>query len=234
MGSILYERLCADDRRPSPYCWRARLACAHKGIEPEYRAIKFTESDKVSFSGQGKVPVLVDDDYAVSDSWGIACYLEDTYSKAPSLFGGDGGRHMTRTFNHWVDTCLQKSFAPILAPSLHEVAHPDDRAHYKQTRETKWGRSFDDMRRDRSRYRAELDKTLEPLRARLAEAPFLCGEEPAYADYLAFSEFQWARCVDAEDLLADSETPLRDWRSRMLDLHDGLARRVTAFAGAAQ
>ena len=233
MPSILYERLCADDRRPSPYCWRARLACAHKGIEPEYRAIKFTEPDKVSFSGQGKVPVLVDGDTVVSDSWSIAVHLEDTYPEAPSLFGGAGGRHLTRTFNHWVDNALQIAFAPILAPSLHQVAHPDDRAYYKDTREAKWGRTFDAMRADRAVHRAALHTTLQPLRARLAESDFLCGQAPAYADYLAFGEFQWARCVDPEDLLAEDDNALRAWRSRMLDLFDGLARQVTAFDSAA-
>ena len=58
MALILYERVCADDRRPSPYCWRARLALAHKELNPEYRPVKFTESDLVAFSGQHKVPVL--------------------------------------------------------------------------------------------------------------------------------------------------------------------------------
>ena len=51
MAVVLYERLCADDRRPSPFCLRARLALAHKNVAPEVRAIKFSEADKVAFSG---------------------------------------------------------------------------------------------------------------------------------------------------------------------------------------
>ena len=74
---------------------------------------------------------------------------------------------------------------------------------------------------------------LEPLRLRLAESPYLCGESPAYADYLAFAEFQWARCVEPEDLLGPEETTIRDWRSRLLDRFDGLARSVAAYETAA-
>jgi glutathione S-transferase len=233
MPVILYERLCADDRRPSPYCWRARLAAAHKGLAPEIKAIKFTEADKVAFSGQGKVPVLVDGATVVADSWAIACHLEDAYPEAPTLFGGPGGRELARFVNHWADQSLQKAFAPILAPSAYAVVHGDDRAYYRETREAKWGMSFERMRAGRDAYKAALDPVLEPLRQRLAEAPFLCGTAPAYADYLAFGEFQWARCVDPEDLLAEDDRELRDWRARMLELFDGLARSVPAFDTAA-
>ncbi len=235
MSRILYERVCGDDRRPSPYCWRARLAVAHKGLSPEYRPVKFTEADKVGFSGQGKVPVLVDGDATVFDSWSIACYLEDTYPEAPSLFGGAGGRELARTLNHWVDKALQTAFAPILAPSLHAIAHPDDRDYYRRTREPRYGCTLEELGARRAEFRAALDRTLEPLRARLGESPFLCGAAPAYGDYLAFAEFQWARCVDPEDLLSRAETDrdLRAWRARMLDLHGGLARQVTAFDSAA-
>ena len=37
-----------------------------------------TEADRLAFSGQGKVPVLVDGDKVISDSWTIAYYLEDS------------------------------------------------------------------------------------------------------------------------------------------------------------
>lgn len=235
MSLVLYERLCAEDRRPSPYCWRARLALAHKGLTPACRAIKFTEGDKVGFSGQTKVPVLVDGDTTVFDSWSIACYLEDRYPEAPTLFGGPGGRELARVLNHWVDKGLQPAFAPIVAPSLLAIAHPDDKAYYRETREARYGCTMEALHARRAEFRAHLDKVLEPLRARLAESPYLCGAAPAYGDYLAFGEFQWARCVDPEDLLSheDKDRDLRAWRARLLDAHDGLARQVTAFASAA-
>ncbi|WP_422364737.1 glutathione S-transferase N-terminal domain-containing protein [Pelagibius sp.] len=233
MGLILYERLCGDDRRPSPYCWRARLALAHKGLKPEYRPVKFTERDRVAFSGQAKVPVLADSDRVVSDSWDIACYLEDTYPDAPSLFDGAGGRALARFISHWTDNSLQKALSPILAPYMLAAVHPDDRDYYRQTREARYGESLQHLAARRALYLEALHPVLEPLRQHLAESSFICGERPAYADYLAFAEFQWARSVCDQDILAPEDSTLRAWRHCMLDLFDGLARSVPAFDSAA-
>ena len=42
------------DRRFSPYCWRSKLALAHKGLTVETIPWRFTDTDAVS--GQGRVP----------------------------------------------------------------------------------------------------------------------------------------------------------------------------------
>jgi glutathione S-transferase len=233
MAVVLYERLCADDRRPSPFCWRARLALAHKNVTHEIRAIRFGEAEKVAFSGQAKVPVLVDGQSVVHDSWAIACHLEDTYPDAPSLFGGAGGRALTRLVNHWVDHSLERALAPILIPYLLAVACPEDRAYYRQTREAKFGLTIEQMTTRRAVFLEALLPVLEPLRQRLTETSFLCGERPGYADYLVFADFQWARSVCDRDLLGPEEKVLRAWRSCMLDLFGGLARSVNAFETAA-
>lgn len=51
-------------RRFSPYCWRIRLALAHKGLEVETIPWRFTEMAVLARSGQpfdlGRVPVLGD------------------------------------------------------------------------------------------------------------------------------------------------------------------------------
>jgi glutathione S-transferase len=89
----LYDLAGAEpDRRFSPYCWRTRLALAHKNQTVETIPWRFTEKKAIAASGQTLVPVLVDGDQWVSDSWTIANYLEDKYPDSPSLFGGPGGR----------------------------------------------------------------------------------------------------------------------------------------------
>ena len=110
---------------------------------------------------------------------------------------------------------------------------PEDRDYYRKTREQRWGMSFETLRAQRAERTAALHQALAPLRALLAEQPFVSGETPAHADYLVFGEFQWARCVDAEDLVPLDDRAIRDWRARMLDLHGGLARQVPAFDSAA-
>jgi glutathione S-transferase len=55
---------------------------------------EFQEGEKIKFSGQGKVPVIIDnnkDGKWVNDSWAIAKYLESTYPDRPSLFNGPAG-----------------------------------------------------------------------------------------------------------------------------------------------
>ena len=84
----LYTLRIADGREPSPFVWRARMALAHKGLVVERVPIGYGEKDKLAFSRQGLVPVLVDGERWVNDSWAIAQYLEDTYPQRPTLFGG--------------------------------------------------------------------------------------------------------------------------------------------------
>ena len=64
---------------------------------------------------------------------------------------------------------------------------------------------------------------LEPLRVTLSNQSFLGGEVPAYADYIVFGDFQWARCISEVELI-EADDPVYDWRERMLDLFDGFAR----------
>ncbi len=100
MGLQLYDLAGAEpERRFSPYCWRIKLALVHKGLPFDTIPWRFTDKDAIAFSGQGRVPVLVDGEHVVFDSWTIATDLEDAYADRPSLFRGDGGRAVTRFVN---------------------------------------------------------------------------------------------------------------------------------------
>ena len=84
----MYDLAGADPAlRFSPYCWRIRMALAHKELPVRCIPWRFTEKERIAFSGQGLVPVIVDGDKVVHDSWKIAQYLEATYPDRPSLFG---------------------------------------------------------------------------------------------------------------------------------------------------
>ena len=72
----LYELVGTDASRPfSPFCWRTRMALAHKGLSAETIPWCFTEKSAIAPHGSEKVPVLLDRDRAVVDSWTIANYL---------------------------------------------------------------------------------------------------------------------------------------------------------------
>src|SRR5262245_38533037 len=103
----MYDLAGADPAlRFSPYCWRTRMALAHKGLTVETIPWRFTEKERIAFSGQGRVPVIRDGEAVISDSWAIAEYLEDAYHEQPSLFGGPAGRGHARFVNAWADSVM--------------------------------------------------------------------------------------------------------------------------------
>ena len=60
-----------------------------------------------------QVPVVVDGDHAVHESFEIARYLETTYPDAPSLFGGEGGEAGCLFTNAFADAVLMRNFRPL-------------------------------------------------------------------------------------------------------------------------
>lgn len=227
MGLKLYELLGADDRRFSPYCWRTRMALAHKGLEAEIIPCKFTDKHLFAFSGQDKVPVLQDGDKVVFDSWDIACYLEDAYPERPSLFGGTIGRAEARFFNEWLPT-LSRPWLLANLKNIFDHAHPDDKKYFRASREQRFGKSLEQLHAERQKHLGAMEAALTPLRAVLEHQPYFCGAVPAYADYIVFGTFQWARSISPERLLEKADI-LYLWRDRMLGLYGGLGRRVNAY-----
>ncbi len=225
MTRTLYERVAAhDDHRPSPFCWRARYAIAHKGLSLDARVpVHFRDKEIIAFSGQGKVPILVDGDRVVPDSWAIAVYLEETYPERPSLFGGPHAQALTGFVNCWVDTALLPAIFPLVVGDLFAAIDPDDQPYFRETREARLGRSLESFAEMRPALEENLARVLAPLRAWLKSSAFLAGEAPSYADYTVFSAFALARCVRAEPLLA-ADDPLRAYLDRIADLFDGLGR----------
>jgi hypothetical protein len=55
----LFELVGTDEARPfSPFCWRTRMALAHKGLDAESIPWRFTEKDAIAPHKSEKVPVL--------------------------------------------------------------------------------------------------------------------------------------------------------------------------------
>ena len=61
MPITLYDLAGVEaERRFSPFCWRTRMALAHKGLEVETVPWRFTEKDRLPQPNGGRVPVIVD------------------------------------------------------------------------------------------------------------------------------------------------------------------------------
>ncbi len=226
--AIKFYDLCGRDaKRFSPYGWRTRMALAHKGLGYDLELVKFTEKSKLDFSGQKLVPVIVDGDRVVHDSWAIAEYLEDAYPDRPSLFGGPAGRGMAKAINAFVNTTIQPLLAPLIIADILEHVDPADLDYFDGSRQQRFGLPLAEVQADRDRKVDGFRKALEPYRVVVAGQPFVGGIAPTYADYVLFGTLQWARCTSTYGVVAQDD-PIHAWFERLLDLHDGVGRAEPA------
>lgn len=230
MTITLYELAGTDAARPfSPHCWKVVLALAHKGLEFDRVAVPFTGVPEVENHFGKTIPVLRDGDRVLNDSFDIALYLDETYPDRPSLFGGGNGPAYARFVEAWALTQLHTAIGGRLLLDIHDILDTEDQIYFRHSRETRFGKTLEQVV-EASQQRAEdLSARLEPMRAMFRHQPFIGGDSPLFADYIVFGAFQWARVCSPQQILADDD-PVADWFERCLDLHDGVGRAVAAAA----
>jgi glutathione S-transferase len=221
---LLYELKGRNDRRYSLFSWRTRMALAHKGLAFETQPVCMTDKAAIAFSGGKTVPIVKDGEAVVRDSWKIAEYLEDRYPDTPALLGGPVGRGVTQTFNVWVDRTLVLPMLAVIVADIHERVEPADDRYFRESMEKVLKTTLEEARKQRAQAMSKLNRVLEPMQATLKRQPWIAGAQPAYADYILFSIFQWARVMSPEEVL--EEGALREWRERVLDLHGGFAKSI--------
>jgi glutathione S-transferase len=229
MSLVMYERIGHEGRRPSPFSWRIRYALAHKGVEVEFRHVRFADVETIrALSGQHFVPIVTDGDRVIHDSWNIACYLEDRFPDRPSLFGGAGGRGLARSLNHWSDISLGVAIRRLIAADFICCLDPGDRAYYRSSREAAFGCSLEEYCADRPRWLTEFAAVTAPLERTLSEQPYVTGAARGYADYILFSVFQYARLGCPDEFLVEG-TALRRWRDGLVHDFDGLGNLYPGY-----
>ncbi|HUC09032.1 MAG TPA: glutathione S-transferase family protein [Stellaceae bacterium] len=230
MAITLYDLAGAEpDRRFSPFCWRTKMALAHKGLEVETIPWRFTEKDRLPQPNQGRVPVIVDNDRVVHDSSAIAEYLETRYPDRPSLFGDERARALTRFVQNWTETVLQPGLVGFVVLDICRHSAPEDQEYFRRSREERFGTTLENVVKDRAARLPAFRDSLAPLRRTVERQKFLAGAAPAYADYVVFGAFQWARAISDFELLA-ADDPVAAWRGRLLDLFNGLARKAPGYS----
>ena len=231
MTITLYDLAGSEaGRRFSPFCWRTKMALAHKGLAVETVPWRFTEKDKLPTPNDGRVPVIVDGGRVVHDSTAIAEYLEERYPDRPALFGGSAAKGLTRFVQNWTETIVQPGLIRLVLLDIHRHLGPADQAYFRADREKRFGATLEAVVEGRQARLLQFRAALDPLRRTVERQNFVSGNTPAYADYVVFGAFQWARAISDFELLA-ADDPVRAWRGRILDLFDGLARRAPAYGG---
>lgn len=215
----LYDLVFDKDLRPSPFCWRAKLALKHKGLKWRDEPMGFTEKQKIAFADSNLVPVIHDGTHVVKDSWAIAEHLERSYPAKP-LFPNDPRRAFARFVNSWADTAVNVAIFPIIVGDLIGKVRPQDRDYMVESRGKRLGTTdfmgFQTKAREKgvTAFRA----ALEPARRILKDQKFLSGEAPAYPDYILFGSLLWPHTVSPDLQLLEHDDPVHAWRERMLAL----------------
>lgn len=224
----LYDLVAQDDRRPSPFCWRAKFALEHKGLKWTTVPVGFTEKDKISFADSQLVPVIKDGETGVKDSWAIALHLDEAYPDKP-LFKSEMALSYARFVSGWVDTAVQPAMFPLVVGDLYSIVRPVDQPYFAETRGKRLGTtdfmSFQAKAREKGV--AAFRAVLEPARRILREQPFLSGNQAAYPDYALAGAFLWGG-IASPLVLLEADDPVHAWRERMLDLYEGLGRKAKA------
>lgn len=174
----------------SPYCWRVRLALAHKGLPYESKAVRFTDKETIAFSGQGAVPVLRDGDQVVNDSVAIFSYLDAQYPDKP-LFGDSVSTARARLLEKLIFGAIRGPLLKILVPRVFAEIDEADKEYFRTTREKALGASLEEFA-DPQAGIAAFGPAVAPLEAWLSEQPYLDGMHPAGTDYLVAGLFLWA------------------------------------------
>lgn len=204
------------------------MALAHKQLEIQRIPWHFTEKEAIAFSGQEKVPVIVDGEQVVFDSWNIANYLDKTYPNQPSLFGCSQAKAQALFIKHWDEKVLTPVLLPMLIYNVFEHIDAKDKTYFRETREQKLGKPLEEFKDVKKSQIDNFRTVLSPLRETLNQQSFLAGEKPNFADYIIFARLQFARSISPIKLL-ETNDPVNMWREKMLDLFDSLARQSLGY-----
>jgi len=156
----------------SPFAWRVWLALEFKGIQHELRMITFSEREHkqpafLALNPRGRVPVIVDDGFALCESAAILEYLDERFAQGPRLFPDTvQARARVRRLIQEADHDFVAAMDPLLDGVLF-------------TAREKWNDTA--IAAAVSRFSTEL-----AFWESIIESPFLGGEHPGAADFTLY------------------------------------------------
>ncbi|KAJ8295794.1 Beta-etherase [Rhodotorula toruloides] len=219
---IIFYDLVAEHGGPffSPNTLKTRFSLLHKGVDFEEREVTFMElremGPKMGLE-RAIIPCIeLPDGSFIYDSWNIAEWLEKEYPDKPSLFLPDsptplkaGAPELTVAKNFALvfsegfgsSDAQWSTFFEISAQGIYDLmpgteeTNPNKayfRSDYKLGMKGAWEwlQSL-----DRETLISHAQASLIPLDKILSKTPFLSGNNPGFADYVAFGRYYMMRCA---------------------------------------
>jgi len=183
----------------SPYAWRAQLALEHKALPYERVVMSFANGDlkqpeHLARNPRGKIPVLVDGDFALYESSAILEYLDDAYpAQGRRLFPGDAKqRAVQRRVIAEINDSLEKAADPLSTQALSVKPEARDAAVISAARDA--------------------TKVELALIERGLTGDFFGGDQPGAADFTMYTMLGFLRrCLRSPSTTWQARDWLRGW-----------------------
>ncbi|GIU04796.1 MULTISPECIES: glutathione S-transferase family protein [unclassified Shewanella] len=149
------------------------------GLDWQYRYINFANGDGkepefLAVNPCGKVPALVDEGFAVTESAAITLYLAEKYGQGKLL--PKAGTHESALHHKWVSFIISELEQPLWSIGKHKFALPEAQRLPAMLSVAKW----------------EFDKAAAIAEKWLPQSDFLLGNELSVADILLGHTLLWA------------------------------------------
>lgn len=216
--AVLFDLATQSDSRPSPFCWRAKLALKHKDVPFEARVTLYSEIPGLGDGSFKTLPVLEEGGVWTGGSSEIATHLETRYPDGPTLYPHDPQRRFAEFVESWVDTAIHTQIFPLVALRIWEQLPISQQDYFRNTRERRLGTTLEAAYHQSRDTIPAIRASFDPVRRILKRRPFLASDSPAYADYIVFGALKWHSLV--------SDTPLIETSDLMASWFDGIDERA--------
>ena len=174
----------------SPFCWRVRLALAHKGLKANFHSVAYSDKTQIAFSGQELLPVIRDSQTILHDSFAIISYLDRQYPQATLDLNSIAGQRAL-LIDRVVHQDLLIGLFRLLVLRILPLLSPTDSAYFRNKHEKLLGMTLETFA-DAAIGMKLVERALQPLEAQLQSAPFFDGDAPGAIDVLIGGFFFWA------------------------------------------
>ena len=205
----LYDLCGKNNLRFSPPCWNIKLCLLHKKIDFETIPVRFSEKNKIAFSGQGLVPIVKHNKGFVFESWNIIEWLEKNYTER-KLFKNESSKNFSYFLYFWTSRQLLPILFKIIAHEIPNILEGEDINYYIKTREERINGPITKFKPYISDNILEFKKMISPVRKLIERNGFISGKNPGLEDYIFYGNFRWVYSCSSCELL-DTNDIIYDW-----------------------